>query len=890
MKPPFLCICLLAATAAVGICDENKPADYFAHEVREDANGVIAPWCAAQSGPCDFRVRVSAETLKRYPWADAEKAVIPAPEYVYFSQWTIDENGTITMPQPYPGRKGTKFEGQWLNGDLGSRYYYVVSALTRYYAYSGDPLAFGGIKLYSDYLLDYGLTSKDHAWPEFPISCPTAGKYYGKSSPEGFIQTDYAAEVCRQMLFAGRFLGEPRYIEMAKHFGDVYAEKCNPAPGKSPWPRYANPEAVPWGKDADGNRQTGGSVAITRFLDELIDFGYTGKDGAIVKARDAGDRYLKETLLPNWSTGSNWGYFFWDWKAYTLNCSIAYWTSEYILDNPERFPNWRYNVRTLFGMMVFEASIFPAGRGGVYSGAWSYPESSSCCNDSNDYAPQLFSAPYLKYAAKTGCETMREMGRRQILLSTYDALDNGVVIDGLTGKNIVAKNWFKIAHPLALDGVLRAMEWLPEKLGPNRENHIMRTTAVVTHVMYGDGRVEYTVDDAKGPSVDVLRLAFHPTRVLADGKALSPGKTSEENGYEVCELPSGDCLVTVRHDGNRRVALEGDDPQESADDPAMRIIGQWETIPGETDEGGSCRVAETDGASIEMSFEGNQVRLIGRAAPDGGRADVYLDGKKLLAIVDCWAPKERHRQVLYYRNGLAPGKHVLKVVARGTKNLASKGKRVYVDGIQWSAAEGPVNFGAGGGSTKPQRIIFGYPGAKEYVDSDGNAWDPALFVQCPLAPRIDGIAKSWWRTPRMKEVAGTKDPVLYQHGLHAKDFTAHFTVKPDATYHVRIKLAESRDLPAKERAMNVRINGDLVAVNMDVEATAGGKNKAIDLVANDVKPKNGVISVRFSGSWIKNADGKRVQNEAIAQAIEIGPGDGGVGAVPAEVSGEVLEQ
>ena len=83
---------------------------------------------------------------------------------------------------------------------------------------------------------------------------------------------------------------------------------------------------------------------------------------------------------------------------------------------------------------------------------------------------------------------------------------------------------------------------------------------------------------------------------------------------------------------------------------------------------------------------------------------------------------------------------------------------------------------------------------------------------------------------------------------------------------------------------------DIVAVNMDIEATAAGKNKAVDLVVNDVKPKNGVISMRFSGAWIKNAEGKRVQNEAIAQAIEIGPGDGGVGAVPAEVAKEVLEE
>ncbi|MEA1950647.1 MAG: hypothetical protein U9N87_04640 [Planctomycetota bacterium] len=259
MRNALLSTVVLAFSVALGICAENKPkqktvkkpAKYFAHEAREDRHGVIAPWCDAQNGPCDFRVRVSAETLKRYPWADAKKAVMPAPEYVFFSQWNIDKDGKITLPKPYRSGRPGKLANQWLNGDLGSRYYFVVSAMTRYYAYSGDPLAFGSVKLYSDYILDYGLTAKDHPCPQFPISCPTAGKYYGKSDPEGFIQTDYAAELCRQMLFAGRFLDEPRYIEMAKHWGDVYAAKCDHTPGKQPWPRYANPQYVPWGKDAD---------------------------------------------------------------------------------------------------------------------------------------------------------------------------------------------------------------------------------------------------------------------------------------------------------------------------------------------------------------------------------------------------------------------------------------------------------------------------------------------------------------------------------------------------------------------------------------------------------------------------------------------------------------
>ena len=644
MRAAFLSTFVLLFAAVLGICDEKKPAKYFAHEVREDRNGVIAPWCDTQNGPCDYRVRVSAETLKRYPWADAKKAVMAAPEYVFFSQWNIDTDGKITLPEPYVHQGvehfNKKLKTQWLNGDLGSRYYWVVAAMTRYYAYSGDPMAQGIVKLYSDYIVDHGLTDKNHPWPEFPISCPTTGKYHGKTDPEGFIQTDYAAELCRQMLFAGRFLNEPRYIEMAKHWGDVYAEKCDHTPGKQPWPRYANPQNVPWGTDTDGNRQTGGSVAITRFLDELIDMGYTGKDNAIVKARDAGERYLNDVLWPQWTTGSNWGYFFWDWKAYTLNCGIPCWVSEYIMDNHERFPQWQYQVQTLTKFALFEACISPQPDIGVYSGAWSYSESSSCCKDSNDYAPQVFSGSYLKFASMTGSKTMREMGRRQITLANYDILDTGVVVDCLSGEVYVAKEWFKIAHPISMECSLRAMSWLPESLGPNRENHIMRTTAVVQHVTYADGRIEYTLNDANEPTIDVLRLAFSPTNISADGEVLSPAETSQGNGYEVKDLPSGDCILTVRHDGKRRVTIEGDDPQEAVDDTAMKTTGPWETLKDDKDHQGSIQAACSDGASIEMPFVGNQVRLIGRVAPDGGRADVYLDGKKLLAIVDCWGAED----------------------------------------------------------------------------------------------------------------------------------------------------------------------------------------------------------------------------------------------------------
>ena len=58
---------------------------------------------------------------------------------------------------------------------------------------------------------------------------------------------------------------------------------------------------------------------------------------------------------------------------------------------------------------------------------------------------------------------------------------------------------------------------------------------------------------------------------------------------------------------------------------------------------------------------------------------------------------------------------------------------------------------------------------------------------------------------------------------------------------------------------------------MDVAATAGGLNRAVDLVFDDVEPDHGVIAVRFKGAG---------GGHAAAQAVEIGPGSGGKGAKP----------
>jgi hypothetical protein len=282
-------------------------------------------------------------------------------------------------------------------------------------------------------------------------------------------------------------------------------------------------------------------------------------------------------------------------------------------------------------------------------------------------------------------------------------------------------------------------------------------------------------------------------------------------------------------------------------------------------------MTDVAGAAMSFEFEGNQVRLIGCADPSGGKADVYLDGVKQLCGIDYWCPETRLGQflhykldqVLYYKNGLTQGKHTLKVVALGTKNPYSKGARVYVDSVQWSAAQGEAGFGEANGPTDPQRVIFGYVNRKDYVDSQGHAWRPAAEYVLRLIPLADLLPIACWTEPKIKDVANTKDAELYRYGVHGKDFTAYFTVNPRSTYYARLKFCQANAASTPgEFATSIDIQGKTVAKDVDIAAKAGGLGKAVDMVFNGIRPEHGVITIRF---W------HRSPGEAMVQAIEIVP-------------------
>ena len=236
-------------------------------------------------------------------------------------------------------------------------------------------------------------------------------------------------------------------------------------------------------------------------------------------------------------------------------------------------------------------------------------------------------------------------------------------------------------------------------------------------------------------------------------------------------MANGDAIVQVRHDGAQRVTVVGKDPQHVLDDNAISCDSAWVVATRRTLLSAEhCASRQTKDATMTVAFEGNQVRLIGRVDAFGGEADVFVDDVKQLVPIDCWNPSPRSQQVLYYKNGLSPGPHALKVVARGTKNPYSQSTRIYVDAVQFSAESGACSFPTGTGPTGPQRMILGYPSRQDYRDASGHSWRPGTEVVTRLAAGKDTVAACWWTNAVAEPITGTPDPELYRYGCHARGF------------------------------------------------------------------------------------------------------------------------
>ena len=800
---------------------------YYGHDAVEDQYGVIAPWYTRQNGQFDFRIQSAAEQIKRRPYGKSYKAQTVA--------------------------RG-------------------LFALTEYYRYSGDPAAIARLTVIADTLLECCQTSEGHPWPQFLVSLP-----YGVDAKhqDKVIQLDIVGETGTALLHAYQLTGNERWLDAVKHWADVLVKKRNHAPLENLWPRYVDPDstAIPWTKRPTGNRMTGGIIYILAMFDELIELGYTGEDDALVRARDDGRAYLREVLLPAWVVNDTWGRNYNDWENPVQAQTTTNWVVRYLINNKSEFPNWKNDARNILSLFLNHSCASVASRGEVYSGAWAFPEGCACCGTSLVWGPMEFAVNFAQYGVEARSEWARELARRMEILATYDVTESGVgwqdKIGGgveITGGIMNDYSMLKLAN--------RTMSWLPGILGPNRENHLMRSTEVVNSVSYRKDKVGYSTFMAPANTVDVLRLAFRPESVTTDTEPLGLRQDLDGNGYVVKALQGGDFIVSIRHDGHTKVVVTGNDPQLEVDDNELKYSGDWMSRQEVAAIGSELHQTSTEGASAVFPFSGNQVRLIGSVGPDGGMAEVYIDNVKQRDRLDFWNPGTLHQQLVYLKNGLADGEHTLKIVILGKSNKMSNGQMVCLDAVQYSSADGDCGWGEGGGSTNTQRMIFGYTNRVDYRDSQGNLWKPATEFFVRVGTHKDSVANSWWTMKRTEQqsIDSEAEEELYNYGVYGPEIVVNVTVGP-GDYYAKLIFAETQFAAPNQRGVTIKINGMTVAEKMDVFSIAGGFNQMVQQVYKDIQPKNGMIEVRLLGDIVNGT-----RRDAFINALEVGPGDAKISA------------
>ena len=113
---------------------------------------------------------------------------------------------------------------------------------------------------------------------------------------------------------------------------------------------------------------------------------------------------------------------------------------------------------------------------------------------------------------------------------------------------------------------------------------------------------------------------------------------------------------------------------------ALSYKGTWSSLSNSGYSGGTVKVSETKGDTVEFTFNGTSFEIYGHASDWRGKAKIYIDGTAVETI-DCYSATNEYSKKLYSKSGLASGTHTVKIEVLGEKNTSSKAVKIAIDKI-----------------------------------------------------------------------------------------------------------------------------------------------------------------------------------------------------------------
>ena len=443
-------------------------------------------------------------------------------------------------------------QGANWQGNPASTFGQFVDAVVGWYPYSGDEESIRVVREMLNHQMEHGTTPADWEWAGVPFATncddqPDYGRCLRGVPNEfyGGIETDKIGELGIGYALFYEMVGDRKYLDAAIRCADALAKHIRPGDANhTPWPFrvYAKTGEV------INDEEYGGMIAApVRLFSELIRLN-AGDAARYRTCRDMAWKWLIEFPLNAGSTAWNkWSGYFEDVPKNVENVNQASptMTAYYILSSPEPAAvdkQWSSHV----GHMIdWVRQKF--GRG-PYFGAWAIdeqgtPDGHGCCSRAGLASDtSRWAAINAMYYEKSGDRQAREDAFRSLNYATYFAATDGKI--ACCGLDYADSYWFDDGYADHIRNYLWAMGAVPA-FAPAGENHVLRSSSVITKVAYQERKITYRTFDADAS--EVVRLNFKPSRVTAGDKTLSERTDLREEGFTLQALPHGDYVLRIRH-------------------------------------------------------------------------------------------------------------------------------------------------------------------------------------------------------------------------------------------------------------------------------------------------------------------------------------------------------
>jgi len=512
----FLCSFYMAA--------QNNPNKLGYHDIRTDKSGNILPWYSNDEGE-------SIDHILNIVWNfwDTMRADYNGlPYYMNHQVWSKDCNDH--------------------RGAGGDQFAMALSSWRRLYEYSGNPRIMENMKFIADYYLSHSLSSPNDDWANIPYPYNTlrySGYYDGDMiAGKGFTQPDKAGSFGYELVNMYKITGYQDYLDAAINIANTLSKHVKPGDNNnSPLPFRVNAVTGKIGVLDEGTpiemkyTYTSNWTGTMKLFTELISLG-KGNTAEYQKSFDTILNWIK-----NYPVKTNkWGPFFEDvglWSDTQINAVTC---AQYIMDNPQYFPDWKENSRSILDWVYKELGNTNWKKYGV-----------TVVNEQTDYRKPGNShtarqgAAELLYASKTGDTSCKIAGLRQLNWATYMVNNDG------ESTYTSGETWLTDGYGDFVRHYLRALAAFPE-LAIAGQNHMLSASSVVKNISYNKGKIDYETFD--NSSNEVFRLTSKPKEIIVNQITIHELSNVSENDSWYWKPLEKDGVLIINHKNGAKVTIK----------------------------------------------------------------------------------------------------------------------------------------------------------------------------------------------------------------------------------------------------------------------------------------------------------------------------------------------